>query len=215
MGASEFYSPRQAGRDAERNRAGKRPASAADRAASRAVSAASRAGTPAPGRLSMLLSRLAAFARSPGGGVAIESALSISLLLIVFGGLIAIVHAAYTDDRMGRAARAAARAVALDPSAAESALTAVACDAIRNELDLAGDFDCTGEWTLSVTTGVPPSSLAGGGNGGGQGGDMVLVELGWEQAPWSRAMRFMEGAGADAAIGVACSEPALQAAAEA
>ena len=82
--------------------------------------------------------------------------MAIAVLVVLFGGLMAIVHAAYTDDRMGRAARAAARAVALetDTSASQAALVGIACEAIRQELDLEADFDCATAWTVTITTGL-------------------------------------------------------------
>ena len=101
------------------------------------------------------------------------------VLVVGFGGLMEIVQASYTDDRMGRAARAAARALALDPSAN-------ACAAIRREFHLADDFDC-GAWTLNVDRGVSPSALpatldAAVTTGTG---DMVLVRIGWSRDVWS------------------------------
>lgn len=160
---------------------------------------------------------IATFFRVERGGVAVESAMAIAVLIVVFGGLMAIVHAAYTDDRMGRAARAAARAVALetDTSAGQAALVGIACEAIRQELDLEADFDCAATWTVIITTGLAPTALATGVNSGGETGDMVLVELGWGQLPWARAAEFLGGSGAGMATGVARREPAFQVPAQA
>ena len=145
------------------------------------------------------------------GGVAVESAIAIAVLVTVCGGLMAIAHAAYTDDRMNRAARAAAQAIALAPdsSASEAALASAACGAIKGELDLDPEFDCADAWTLTVRTNLAASALANGatGNTDGGTGEMVLVEIGWEQAPWARAFRAMQGAGGRTAVGVARSEP--------
>ena len=143
--------------------------------------------------------------------------MAIAVLVVLFGGLMAIVHAAYTDDRMGRAARAAARAVALetDTSASQAALAGIACAAIRQELDLEADFDCAAAWTVTITTGLTPTALATGVNSGGETGDMVLVELGWSQLPWTRAADFLGGSGAGMATGVARREPAIQVLAQA
>ena len=143
--------------------------------------------------------------------------MAIAVLVVLFGGLMAIVHAAYTDDRMGRAARAAARAVALETetSASQAALVGIACEAIRQELDLNADFDCATAWTVAITTGLAPSALATGVNSGGEAGDMVLVELGWSQLPWGRAAEFLGGSGAGKATGVARREPAIQVPAQA
>ena len=160
---------------------------------------------------------IATFLRVERGGVAVESAMAIAVLVVLFGGLMAIVHAAYTDDRMGRAARAAARAVALetDTSASQAALAGIACAAIRQELDLEADFDCAAAWTVTITTGLTPTALATGVNSGGETGDMVLVELGWSQLPWTRAADFLGGSGAGMATGVARREPAIQVPAQA
>ena len=149
--------------------------------------------------------------------MAVESALAIAVLVVVFGGLMAIVHAAYTDDRMGRAARAAARAVALetDTSASQTALAGIACAAIRQELDLNADFDCAAAWTVSIKTGLSATALAAGVNADGETGDMVLVELGWSQVPWARAAALLEGSGAGTATGLARREPAIQVPAQA
>lgn len=160
-----------------------------------------------PGR-----SLTATFFRVERGGVAVESVVAIAVLVVLFGGLMAIVHAAYTDDRMGRAARVAARAVALetDTSLSQAALVLIACNAIRQELDLQPDFDCAANWTVTITTGLTPTALATGVNSDGETGDMVLVELGWSQLPWARAAEFLEGSGAGTATGVARREPAIQ-----
>ena len=143
--------------------------------------------------------------------------MAIAVLVVVFGGLMAIVHSAYTDDRMGRAARAAARAVALetDTSAGQAALVGIACEAIRQEFDLEADFDCAATWTVTITTGLAPTALATGVNSGGETGDMVLVELGWSQLPWARAAEFLGGSGAGMTTGVARREPAFQVPAQA
>lgn len=153
------------------------------------------------------LSKARAFFRARCGTVAIESTLAISVLVVVCGGLMAICHAAYTDDRMGRAARAAARAIALttDASPSQAALTAVACDAIRRELDLDAEFDCAAAWTVTVRMNLTPTALAAG-TDAGERGDMILVEIGWQQAPWARAASLLDGSGAGTAVGLARRE---------
>lgn len=156
-----------------------------------------------------LLPALRAFLRARRGGVAIESALSLAALVTVFAGLMAVAHAAYEDDRMGRAARAAARAVALvtDSAATQATLDSAACSAIRPELGLADDFDCT-TWTVSVTAELTPSSLSSGTNTGGITGDMILVTIDWQHAPWVQAVRELDGSDGRTATGVARREPA-------
>ena len=143
------------------------------------------------------------------GSVAIESVLAISVLVVMCGGLMAIAHAAYTEDRMGRAARAAARAIALAPDASANDATrfVVACKAIKRELDLDPEFDCDRAWTISIETGLAPMSLAGGANPDGVSGDLVLVEIEWRQPPWAHAASLLEGSGAGSAFGLARREP--------
>lgn len=143
------------------------------------------------------------------GSAAAESALTIGILVIVCGGLMAIAHAAYTDDRMGRAVRAAARAVALVTEASPSLATlrSVACDAIKSKLQLDADFDCSSEWTLTVTTDLVPTALDTGTNPEGMTGEMILVEIAWDQAPWAGAVKLLEGSGGGTAVGVTRREP--------
>ena len=145
------------------------------------------------------------------GSATIGAAIAISILVTACGGLMAIAHAAYTDDRMSRAARAAAQAIALGaaPAASEAALASAACDAIRRELDLDPAFDCADSWTLTVKTNLSAAALASGavGNTDGKAGEMILVEIGWARAPWARAVRAVQGAGGPSAVGLARSEP--------
>ena len=112
------------------------------------------------------------------GSTAVEGAIAISILVAAFAGLMAIVQESYATDRLGRAARAVARAVALDSQADP-------CAAIRRELDLAVDFDCEGQWQITVDHGVSPSHLstlvAGDTGGGNASGELVLVRIGWKQ----------------------------------
>ena len=116
------------------------------------------------------------FGRGEHGGAAIESAIAIAVLVAGFAGLMEVVQASYTDDRMARAARAAAHTLAQDPDQ-----VAAACAPIRRELALADDFDCaTASWTLRVDrgvgTGVLPATLDASVSAGS--GDMVLVRIG-------------------------------------
>ena len=127
-----------------------------------------------------------AFGRARRGALAVETAVTISVLVFVFAGLMEIVHSAYVSDTMSRAARAAARAVALVPQddASPGTLDTVACTAIRRELDLAEGFDCGTRWTLTVDTDLTPASMLAGG-AGEAGGDMVVVRIAWNQEPWN------------------------------
>ena len=138
--------------------------------------------------------------------MAVEAAVAISVLILAFGALMAVVHAAYTGDRMDRGARAAARAVALAPD--RTGLAEVACDAIKHELDLDPDFDCAETWTLVVETELTPTVLADGPGEEGEemvAGDMVRVRIAWRGVPWTVLLRET---GERNATGLARSEPA-------
>ena len=121
-----------------------------------------------------------AFLRGEHGAAALETAVAVVVLVVGLGALMEIVRAAYTEDRMGRAARAAARALALNPAAD-------ACVPIRRELRLAGDFDCAAAWTLRVDLGVDPGSLPAtpDADAAAGSGDMVLVRVGWSRVRFS------------------------------
>ena len=110
--------------------------------------------------------------------MAVEGAIAISVLVAAFASLMAIVQESYATDQMGRAARAVARAVALDAQADH-------CAAIRRELGLAASFDCASQWQITVDIGVSPSNLstmlAGGTVNGTANGELILVRIGWKQ----------------------------------
>lgn len=117
--------------------------------------------------------------RGEHGGVAVETALALFVLVIAVAGVMEIVNSAYASDRMERGARAAARAIALDPGADY-------CAAIRRELRLDEEFDCDASWTVTVDRGVSaqalPATLKADVTAGG--GDLVLVRIAWSAAPW-------------------------------
>ena len=110
------------------------------------------------------------------GSAAVEGAIAISILVAALAGLMAIVQETYSSDRLGRAARAAARAVALDASADP-------CAAIRLEFRLPERFDCGTRWRISVHQGLHPSVLssvlADASAEAGGGGEMVMVRIAW------------------------------------
>ena len=116
--------------------------------------------------------------RDQRGSVAVEGAIAISILVGVLAALMAIVQESYAEDRMGRAARAAARAVALNAQADP-------CAAIRRELSLASDYDCEGEWQITIDFDVSPSGLstlvAGETQEESSNGELVLVRIGWKE----------------------------------
>ena len=121
------------------------------------------------------------------GSTTIETAVGIFILVASLGGLMESVGAAFDSDRMARAARAAARSLALDPAAD-------ACAAIRRELGLPDDFDCGSKWTLDIDEDLTPSdftadttdltSLNPGAPLAGSGdGHMVMVRIGTRADP--------------------------------
>ena len=135
-----------------------------------------------------------------------------------------------TSDKLARAARAAARAVALLPAApaSESALDAVACRAVRSELGLGPDVACDERWTITIDAYPTPAALLAGAGGGdmgvarggddppaGENGDMILVRIG-TRAPVPLGWLLSDANAADddplrvVAIGVARNERAVE-----
>ena len=144
------------------------------------------------------------FLRARRGAVAVEAALAISMLVVVLGGLMAIAHAAYIGDRMDRGARAAARAVAL--AADLTGLAAVACDAIKGELDLDPAFDCADSWTITIESDLAPAALADR-TDADMTGNVVRVRVAWNPAPWALTGTVLQVAGTRSALGLARREP--------
>lgn len=153
------------------------------------------------------------FHRAQRGAVAIETVIAITVLVIAFAALIEIVRSAYVSDSMDRAARAAARAIALTPQVGTRNVETVACAAIRRELGLAERFDCGARWTLTVDTGLTPSALQDRSSPGESeaAGNMVLVRIAWNRELWELG-RLVPGENGDdgeqrqLAVGVAHGE---------
>lgn len=148
------------------------------------------------------------FWRGRAGAVSIEAVLAIGVFVLGFAGLMEIVGATFETDRMGRAAHAAARALALNPNATPQA--DFACSAIRRELVLDATFDCTTEWTINIDSSVSPAELPATLDAavGSNSGDMVLVRIGWTRGPWSFAQSTPPASPTSlVAIGLARSEP--------
>ena len=147
------------------------------------------------------------FRRGQRGSVAIESALGITVLVVSLALVMQIVSAAYASDQMSRAARAAARSIALNPPADQTAAQDTACNAIIRELHLAPGYICNAEWTINIDTDLVPKDLPvtldpGSGTVAGTG-DMVFVRIGWERdalTPGDPAVPMV-------AMGLARSEP--------
>jgi len=91
------------------------------------------------------------FRRDEHGGAAIEAAFAVMVLVTALATLMELVQARHAEDRLSRAAHAAARTLALNPGGDSAS---VACDAIRRELRLAESFDCAKKWTVTVDLGV-------------------------------------------------------------
>ena len=117
------------------------------------------------------------FGRRQCGAVAIETAIGMTVLVVALAVLMEVVGAVYSRDELARAARAAARALAIDS-------TADACAAVRRELNVGEDYDCLTMETyheiapemLPATLDAPPVEGSG---------ELVLVTIAWTGPPWS------------------------------
>ena len=140
-----------------------------------------------PARANRAAASVAGFWRGRRGSLAVETALSVSLLVIALAGVMEIVHSVYVEDRMGRASRAAARAIALVPEAGESALANRACAAIRRELDLGDRFDCATRLAVKVDRNLAPAGLLRDADTApaGGAGEMVVVRIAWSGGAWN------------------------------
>ena len=152
-----------------------------------------------------------AFWRGHCGSVAVETAIAVSLLVIAFAGIMQIVHSVSVSDRMERGARAAVRAIALAPGAEAGSLPALACRAIRKELDLGETFDCTTKLSVRIERNLAPASLSGsaGSGSGSTAGELVVVRISWSGGAWNVG-KLVSGDDEDSrpvAVGVARLEP--------
>ena len=99
----------------------------------------------------------------------VEAALTIATLVVAAALLVEIVTEVYEKDQMGRAAQAIAQALVLGSSAPP-------CDLLRRELGFAPEFECVGEWEITVGRDLRPSEIPA---EAAQGtGDMVVVRIG-------------------------------------
>ena len=152
------------------------------------------------------------FPRGERGAVTLESALAIVALLGAFAIAMEIVHTCWAADRMGRAARAAARSLALD-------VHADPCAAVRRELAWSDDASCDRGMTIVVDPAVGPEGLPAelDGEAGAGTGDLVLVRIAWTRRllPFGRDASDPEGdddrpldPGSRVSFGIARCEPA-------
>lgn len=181
------------------------------------------AGTTGPARRR---AAVPGFFQGVRGAVALETALAVSVLVVALAGIMQIVNTVFMDDRAGSAARAAARALALDPDADPWA-------AVWKELDPDAAHACTTDWTaanlgackgwtLAVVHGASPAALVAalepGATAPAGTGDLILVGLSRPPAsipgvspanaiPSPAASRTAEDLVKMDAIGVARREP--------
>ena len=145
------------------------------------------------------------FARCEAGGSAVDSALAIAILVTAFAGLMAIVETVYTEDRMGRGARAVARSIALNPYDSDGPWNALETEGlIANATECpavsTGTVTCGGgnielengtcdDWTLIIQRKLLPEELPGALEtcpaAGAGAGDLVLVRVEKSRLPWS------------------------------
>ena len=164
-----------------------------------------------PGRT--MIGRFARFARCGRGVAAIEGALALSVLVVAFVPLMNFVTSFYVEDELGRAARAAARSLAINPGADPWEAAWKEIDPSKVDTDKVPATHCTTDWaatphlgtcgglTLVIREGVSPAALAAAldpdtpaPTGGAEEGELILVGL-------SSQSSGMEG------VGVARREP--------
>ena len=127
-----------------------------------------------------------AFRQDRRGSVAVETAISMSPLPIALAGIVQIVRSAHVSHRMGQAAHAAARALPLSPDADDAAQAIRACEAVRDEPGLDGDFDRKAGLALGISNLLPatlprePDS-----DSGDPDGHLVAVRVAWSTGPWN------------------------------
>lgn len=170
--------------------------------------------SPSPSGFRRLWARARFFVHDRSGASTVESGLAIAALICAFCPLAEIAHAAWSEDRMARAARAAAHAVALmpQPAASAAALRTVACGAIGRELGIPGG--CGAGWTVTVEAYASPAALLAGtprppGTAfGGEDRDMVSVSISWGGAEQADAGDSTTAA--PVAVAVARNERAVE-----
>ena len=125
------------------------------------------------------------------GATAVETALSIAVLVGVLAALMGVIQDLYAKDRAERATRAGARSLALLESAPadQTSLEAAVCEGVKAELKLDEGYDCTARWSIEVEAYANPSALLAGTERsgstplGGEDGDLVLVRLTARETP--------------------------------
>ena len=124
------------------------------------------------------------------GVAAVETALSIAVLVGVLAALMGIIQDLYAKDRAERATRAAARSIALLESAPadQASLEDAVCEGVKAELKLDSGYDCAEHWSIEVEAYASPSDLLAGTERsgstlGGEDADLVLVRLTARESP--------------------------------
>ena len=112
-----------------------------------------------------------------------------------------------------RAAHAAGRAIPLSPEADDATQAVRACEAVRDELGLDGDFDCKAGLALGIGNLLPatlprePDS-----DSEDSDGQLVAVRVAWSTGPWNPG-EILTDDDEDTrrgAIGIARLEPAKE-----
>ena len=151
-----------------------------------------------------------AFRRDRRGSVAVETAISLSPLLIALAGIVQIVHSAHVPGRMGRSAHAAARAIPLSPDVGDATPAFRACEAVRDEFGLDRDFDCKAGLVLDIGN-LLPATLPRGpvSDAEDPDGHLVAVRVARSTGPWNpgKILTDDEEDTRRGAIGIARLEP--------
>ena len=152
------------------------------------------------------------------GVAAIETALSIAVLVGVLAALMGIVQDLYAKDRAERATRAGARALALLESAPadQTALEGVVCEGMRAELKLEDDYDCAEHYSIEVEAYASPSALLAGTKRsaatplGGEDADLVLVRVTARETPAKTEEEKRKKATGRSAVAIAQNDRATE-----
>ena len=120
-----------------------------------------------------------AFRRDRRDSVAVETAVPVALPAISLAGIVQIVHSAHVPDRM-------ARAIPLSPQADDATPAFRACEPVRDELGLDGDFDRKAGLALSIRN-LLPATLPRGpdSDSGDPDGHPVAVRVARSTGPWN------------------------------
>lgn len=155
------------------------------------------------------------YAIRTGAAVAIEGALSITLLVAAFAAIMDIVQSVQLTNRVERVAWAIARSNAMEPAPAATADDLRARIETVIEAEVGGSFDpenfrvdVTAYQTAAGLANGTPSSLPSA-RLGGDPGDMVVVRVRYGP-PDPRGFQRLLGGNTIDALAVACNEAGLE-----